>query len=127
VTGFCSRCRKYDIPLVGNSHYCKPCHAEYVRDWYQKNKDSVRGTQFKRKYGISVSDYDRMFLQQSGLCAICSSQSNDGRRLHVDHCHDTGKVRGLLCNRCNKGLGLFRDDPDLLSIAAGYIVEHEDE
>jgi len=69
-----------------------------------------------------------MFLSQNGVCAICSGGETVKtrgtlRRLAVDHDHETGKVRGLLCNRCNNGLGNFRDDPDLLREAIAYLQE----
>lgn len=58
---------------------------------------------YKHKYGITVEDYDRMFAEQEGRCLICGTDVPGGHRKHlcVDHCHETGRVRGLLCNRCN--------------------------
>lgn len=72
-----------------------------------------------RKHGISHSEYDALISSQTS-CAICG-QVEDNRRLVVDHDHATGKVRGLLCNKCNTALGLFKDDPELLSRAIEYI------
>lgn len=75
-----------------------------------------------KKYGLSVKDFDEMLLRQQGLCAICRKTSKiDNRRLYVDHCHFTGKVRGLLCNTCNAGLGQFSDDLGLLEAAVDYL------
>lgn len=72
-----------------------------------------------RKYGITPEDYDQMFEVQQGLCAICAEASD--LRLHIDHDHETGKVRGLLCARCNPALGAFRDSPVLLQAAIDYL------
>lgn len=72
------------------------------------------------RYGISLEDYDAMVDRQENLCAICRGVT-EGRPLCVDHCHDTGKVRGLLCVTCNVGLGSFRDRTDLLIAAAKYL------
>lgn len=77
------------------------------------------------KYGISLKEYDEMLKQQNGKCKICGSEKVGGNHkyLKVDHCHKTGKVRGLLCNDCNLGIGKLKDDPDILRNAAKYIEE----
>jgi len=83
-------------------------------------KIGMRETRLKWKYGISLEDYNRVLAQQGGVCAICGS--HPGRRpLDVDHDHKTGRIRGLLCESCNKALGLFRDDPSILRKAAEYV------
>ena len=91
--------------------------------------EAKRDRQLRRKYGITAADYDLMADAQGGRCAIClghpTPNSQGGATLHVDHCHATGRVRGLLCGRCNKGLGLFQDDPDLLVRAAWYLRQSE--
>jgi hypothetical protein len=68
-------------------------------------------------YGIEFADYERMLDEQDGHCAICPSTED----LHVDHCHSTGVVRGLLCGPCNRGIGLLRDDTERLLAAARYL------
>lgn len=73
-----------------------------------------------RKYGLSVGEFDSMTLAQAGRCPICGSAPT---RLQVDHCHTTGKVRGLLCRECNLGLGIFGDDVDRLFRAIRYLLE----
>jgi hypothetical protein len=73
-----------------------------------------------QKYGLTVDAYDAMVLAQKGLCAICARPPGDSR-LHVDHCHKTGQVRGLLCGRCNTAIGLLGDDPKILAMAISYI------
>ena len=81
------------------------------------------------KYGITPEGYNAFFEQQSGRCAICGTDKPGGKGrkrnlFAVDHDHDTGKVRALLCSECNVGIGLFRDDPDLLLRAIGYLAKH---
>lgn len=100
------------------------------REWYVKNKDrakaSARKSQFK-KYNISPEQYLRQYEIQKGMCAVCGGlglicgHGNKGEVLHVDHCHRTGAVRGLLCTRCNPGIGFLKDDPIILRKAAAYL------
>lgn len=71
-------------------------------------------------YGLSRDGADWV-LDYSGPCSLCGQPSTNGKRLAVDHCHESGRVRGLLCDRCNRGLGYFRDQPDLLRLAAAYL------
>ena len=79
-------------------------------------------------FGISADEYDAMLAGQGGRCAICGSAVGDkwNRRLAVDHCHATGKVRGILCTNCNQGIGKFKDCADLLLRASKYIKAHAD-
>jgi hypothetical protein len=96
-------------------------------DWYCKNKKIQRKSTIKRKYGLTPEQYEAMRIAQKDLCAICREpdtySSTSG--LCVDHCHVTGRVRGLLCNRCNRAIGLMRDDERVLQAAAGYIRHHD--
>jgi len=97
------------------------------RAWKNRDKEKhVRGTlnwRMKRDYGITLDEYDEMFDKQSGLCLICKEPCNSGYRLAVDHNHATGKVRGLLCGKCNRGLGNFGDSILLLEQAIKYLKE----
>ena len=80
---------------------------------------------YKRKYGITLADYNQMFSDQGGACAICNThQCATGRALAVDHDHQTGKVRGLLCQACNTAIGKLKDDPELIKKAAEYVASH---
>lgn len=75
----------------------------------------------KRHYGMTKEEYEVLFKSQNGVCAICSKPQSKGRRLAVDHDHETGEVRGLLCDGCNPGIGYFKNDPELLHVAANYL------
>ena len=76
--------------------------------------DRARESHLQRSYGIGVADYERMQREQGNRCAGCGwSPRPDQRRLHVDHNHKTGKVRGLLCWKCNSALKKLRDDPQI--------------
>lgn len=75
-----------------------------------------------RKYGISEGEYRSLLAAQEGGCAICGARPA-GKRLHIDHCHTTGTVRGLLCSNCNLGIGNFRDSPGLLMAAIHYLAK----
>lgn len=78
-----------------------------------------------RQHGLTRADYDRMLEAQHGCCAICGSGRPLGRgRWHIDHDHATGRVRGLLCNNCNRGIGYFGDDPDTIRAAADYLLQN---
>ncbi len=88
-----------------------------------------RNAKFKHHHGVTIEEANDMIEAQNRLCAICN-QLPTGKghcsRLHVDHCHKTGKVRAMLCNNCNHGLGHFRDEPERLVAAANYLRSHSD-
>lgn len=89
---------------------------------YQTDKARRAAVEREKKFGISQAAFDALLLAQSGRCAICRSDKAGGRGgFAVDHCHITGRVRGLLCTNCNNGLGRFKDDPDRLIAAADYL------
>jgi hypothetical protein len=83
------------------------------------HKRRMRRAQLRLKFGITDTDYEAMFDAQKGLCQICGKA--DTRRLAVDHDHDRGFIRDLLCLRCNAGIGLLGDDPDRLLAAVAYL------
>lgn len=97
-----------------------------------KYKNTVRHNRYKRLYGITLEEYNLLLKTQNYVCKIChcpetviSSSRNAVKYLAVDHCHDTGKIRGLLCDRCNHLLGLAKDSPTLLSSAISYLKEQK--
>jgi hypothetical protein len=88
-------------------------------------KRSYRNSELIKKYGITLDQYDSMLRSQGRLCAICGTSEPKGRgAFNVDHDHDTGAVRALLCHHCNTGLGAFQDNPLLLAEAASYLRKH---
>ena len=123
----CKEVKSLDLFHVNNKspdkrqYYCKACKADH----YKSDPDCNRRNNYKKRYGITVDDYNSMLEEQGHRCAICKAESPDKRcvRFHVDHCHTTGKVRGLLCNNCNIGLGKFQDNPQFLIEAAKYLNE----
>lgn len=75
----------------------------------------------RRRYGISPEDFQGMLEAQAGLCAICCEPMRPGRWTHVDHNHETGRVRGLLCHSCNLGIGHLKEDPLRFDAASSYV------
>lgn len=144
----------------GLHSWCRECHADRGREryyrqkadstwaarnreatrvrtaqWRERNPDRVReitrGVHYKRNYGITVEDYNRLLESQGGACAICQAtetrtMAGKTRRLSVDHDHETGAVRGLLCGGCNSGVGYFRDNPDRLRNAITYLTSRRE-
>ena len=76
---------------------------------------------WKREFGINPQLYEDILASQGGVCAICRGACNSGRAMALDHDHETGMIRGVLCHKCNRGIGLLRDDPNLLRAAANYL------
>lgn len=120
------------------SSRCKDCSRDAQREWrrkqpeydkrrYQAVKVETRERHLIRKYGVSLADYDAMLEAQGGKCAICHTTPDTQRYgvFHVDHCHSTGAVRGLLCRGCNHMLGVVGDDPAALRRAIEYLVRPE--
>lgn len=102
----------------GKGTYCYECRlAEHRR--------TARDVQRKRKYGITKEEYQQMFLEQDGRCAICGTNEfqGSGGTPHVDHDHITGKVRGILCHHCNTAIGQFGDSIELMLEAIAYLKE----
>lgn len=103
---------------------CKPCNTEKQRIYRKDRREQIycynRKRNLKEKFGITLEDYARMFEEQNGVCKICLTNENK-RMLAVDHCHETGIVRGLLCTCCNTALGKFKDDKELLMRAIEYL------
>jgi hypothetical protein len=124
----------------GHRGDCKACFAARAKRWYSENRELAfarvkawqranpervkatrkaararrspidRDARLRRVFGLSSEDYAAMLAEQRGGCALCCRKPPAGRSLHVDHSHKTGEVRGLLCFRCNAGMGQFRED-----------------
>lgn len=118
-----------DPHVTGKRHSaCKQCEHE-ARSAHRKAHPQLasanaRRCKIKRLFGITPEQYDIISKKQKGVCAICLRPSPDGRRLHIDHCHTKNKVRGLLCHDCNRGIGMFRDNPVLIKRALHYLLHH---
>jgi hypothetical protein len=114
--------------------HCRVCTAAASREWrrrqpnYEKQRYAAQRVETRerhliRKYGVSLADYEAMLAKQGGQCAICLCEPSTQAHgvFHVDHCHKTGRVRGLLCRGCNHVLGHLKDDPKALRRAVEYL------
>jgi len=129
----------------GHGGTCKTCVAEYkkiynaspenrkrrnkrLRKWTKlaKSKDARRALDRLKKYGLTQDAHAELLKNQNYKCAVCGATKENslGNVLHVDHCHKTGKVRGLLCDRCNKGLGMMRDSIVNIKSLVVYLEKH---
>lgn len=112
----------------GYDSACRKCKSEYARRYYRKNSKAVRWYWLKRRYGVGLREYNDLLKKQGGVCAICEEPEKaitpNGAvfMLAVDHCHNSKRVRGLLCGNCNKALGCFKDRPLLIVRAASYLL-----
>lgn len=105
--------RKYNKE---NKDYFK----KYGKEYGKKNPEKIRGYQLLKNYGLTVERYNQMVEEQNGVCLICK-QKSDSKKLSVDHNHETGEIRGLLCQGCNIGLGMFKNNVLILSEAIKYL------
>jgi hypothetical protein len=151
ATKRCSKCRQWKPTSAfwqdlrkpdGLRSQCGTCAYASRREWRRRNRDKVNAINLKsyhkhkvargnaemlRRYRFTRADYDHLLVDQNGCCAICRATSpGDTRsRFAIDHDHQTGQVRGLLCNACNLGLGKFKDRLDLLRAATAYLEAHD--
>jgi hypothetical protein len=140
LRGECKRCSSEDK----RRRYLADREAAIarVKRWQQANPERVNATQrarrarpevkrreraghLKRKYGLTIEEYDAMLAAQGGGCFICGRPPRDDISLHVDHDHSTGAVRGILCFCCNNALADFQEDPALLRKAVTYLAAHD--
>lgn len=134
----CSICKKFKLPQhftidrtrSGNvGSLCRKCKSLHVDKPYSKRTKAARAIKFKvHRYGITEEAYHAMYARQSGACAICQKPETKHIKgslatLAVDHDHTTGVVRGLLCSKCNRGLGMFHEDIARLTVAIAYLVQ----
>ena len=115
----------------GSKHKCKICAKKHLDEWKSKNPeryaDAQRKCHLRQTFGISTEEYNAMFAAQGNVCAICLKAPRDPRGFHphIDHCHISGKVRGILCHKCNQGLGQFSDNVDVMMSAVRYLKNFE--
>lgn len=140
ITVECIKCREWksksefhkdSTSKFGVAYYCKSCACTSSRSHYKKRKDlpevrkAARDSYCKNKYGISLEQYQERLAAQNNECVICRVKLlASGSGTHLDHSHKTGKLRAFLCTNCNRGLGHFKDNPELLSKAAEYLDTH---
>ena len=108
IAGFYRKVHSAD----GFASYCKVCDTRKTGQ-----------SRIKKRYGLTPTEYDRLFSDQNGKCAICGETPMTKKGSVVDHCHETGRVRGILCQRCNTAIGMLYDDPLLLRKAATYLTQ----
>lgn len=123
---------------LGVTRACKKCQSERAMRWVDENPDKALNSHLRRRFGITLDQYNAMVAEQGGVCAICGEppaiystpggRRRQGRqvrpRLVVDHNHETGEVRGLLCTPCNRGIGFLKDNPAIVASALKYL-EHK--
>ena len=114
-----------------HDHNTPEGRSAYQKEFRKAYPEHVKGHDLKKVFGINYVEYKRMSEAQGNVCAICSCPETDVRdgklkMLAVDHCHDSNKIRGLLCTGCNTGLGKFRDDRVRLQAAIDYLDKHKD-
>ncbi len=113
----CTACRRIfetEVKLRAYNVRCSGCK--------KRTKKNANAARLKREYNLSLAQFNILFSAQVGCCAICDThQSTLGKALAVDHCHTTGKVRGLLCSNCNTAIGMLRDSIELLDKAKEYL------
>jgi hypothetical protein len=120
---------KFDVHSANKNckrHSCRACEIAKRRASYVVNPERNYNNHLKQNYGIDIEQYKVMLKAQKGVCAICEEPETEIKyskvqSLSVDHNHETGEIRGLLCNSCNRGVGLLKDSPKLLSKAANYL------
>ena len=123
----CSKCKtsKPITDFYNRKSRCKLCSNQESLKWKAENKERYRlsrqRSKLKSNYGITLEYYNSMVEEQKGVCYICKSDNSAKRNLNVDHCHKTGKIRRLLCDRCNMTLGLVNDSIELLKHFIHYL------
>lgn len=140
----CRVCDKEYVPLqkrgIGKLTCSDECLKIHRAAWAKERRETTKSwtereikSRLKTRYGLTPEQYAKMLEDQNGACLICNGNDLNSRQhqkvrqpLVVDHCHTTGKIRGLLCSHCNRALGLFEDKIDLLQKAANYLQSHQD-
>jgi len=136
VCGFCKISKpvtEFYMQRTGHyTSYCNPCKNASLRTYYANNKDKYRVYRREwtkanplhvrlKRHGITVHELSDLLDEQEGKCGICKVEFSDTVEYHIDHDHKTGRIRGLLCERCNVGIGMFGDDPVRLRRAVMFL------
>lgn len=125
----------------GLQSHCKSCIKQRSKEWCAKNPEKrkrmirdlyradpikAKGYQLKHEFGLSIEQYKLLLYIQDNKCAICKrNESEFTKKLSVDHDHSTNKIRGLLCGNCNRAIGLFKEDKEVISKAIDYLERHK--
>jgi len=124
VEKICACGKKFITSYSRKIRCSKECANKYNPT--RLNFDLQRHYKYKWFYGISLEDYNEMFIKQNGCCKICKvHQSELTKKLHVDHDHKTGKIRGLLCHNCNLAIGRLKENPEIIAAALEYVRSQE--
>lgn len=114
----------------GLDSQCKLCRKNQGKAWRLANIDSVieksRDKRLRHRYGVTEAEVDAQRDRNKNHCPICKKEYPKGKRPHTDHDHVTGKFRDVLCFNCNTGLGMFKDDPEIMQNAIAYILKHRE-
>jgi len=127
----CKRCGGFQRYAVSGCCSNLECRRKYEKEWTKNNPEKRhlynKRRRLKANFNLTCEEYDAMYEKQNKGCAICGAEKSElGKILAVDHNHTTGKIRGLLCNKCNQGLGFFNDSIDLLQDAVLYLRQHSE-
>lgn len=121
---------KADVKEYVQSHpeqYAEYRHSSHrknwEKEWRKRHSEELRDRRLRLRYGIGLNEFNELFSLQQGRCAICGAS---GKQLMVDHDHEAGNVRGLLCNDCNVALGRLKDNVEILQRAIGYLQTSKD-
>lgn len=135
----CARCKTVKLKdqfgsnpknVSGLMSWCRDCNKSHVKSYYERHPEKKTGPNgigrrhaLKRKYGLTIEQWEELFDSQDRKCAICFSGENNfsAANFHVDHNHETGAIRGILCGSCNVSLGHFKDDVKILRSAIDYL------
>jgi hypothetical protein len=111
---------------LGRSRTCKPCDREASKQWNLNNPERKLSTNLKWRYNITLEEFEEMLKKQGGTCAneACNYGLDDDHKLFVDHCHETGIVRGLLCRWCNTAEGYLKGNPEVAEGLIKYMRKH---
>jgi len=112
--GICKSCNKF------KSREYRKKNPQYEKDQNIKSSWDRRVRHLHKKYGLGNEDYEKILKEQGGVCKICGGKDTK-KHLDVDHCHETGQIRGLLCGNCNRALGYAKDNPETLRAMANYL------
>ena len=134
--GKCAKCGKIKLlsefyidkqKSVGIAADCVECTKYKAKIAHNKRKRTASISNIHHKYGITLEQYNTLLAKQDYKCAICGKNETEdvyGRVLCIDHNHENGKIRGVLCHSCNRGLGMFHDNIDILNGAIKYLEKH---